>query len=406
VNFAVSDGSGFNLFAADASSGSGYFTPGSVFTLTAAFSDGSIATASATIQTAPPLAPTTGVDSVALTVAKSGTGSGTVDSTSGGMTCASTCTFGVSLGSTITLQATPSTGSSFTGWSGAGCKGTGNCTITLSTNKSVTATFVGSGSDPTDKIGVYRPSTGQWFLDLNGNGVLENCGIDHCVSSFSGPDGVPVVSDWDGSGFTQLGMFLTDTAQWWLDSNANENWDDCGVDICLGPFGQEADIPISGKWNAKGNDRIGVFRPSNGWWYFDSVGGKGKWQGCDWDRCAYLKIYRAGDLPVTGDWNGTGTTQVGLFRPATGEWFLDYNGNRTWDGCSKDRCLGSFGIAADLPVSGDWDGNGTSKIGVFRPSTGEWFLDFNGNGQWDGCGIDRCIANFGQEGDFPVVGKW
>jgi hypothetical protein len=137
----------------------------------------------------------------------------------------------VSLGSTITLQATPSTGSSFTGWSGAGCKGTGNCIITLFTNKSVTATFVDSGSNPTDKIGVYRPSTGEWFLDLNSNGVLESCGIDHCVSSFSGPDGVPVVGEWDGSGVSQLGMFLTDTGQWRLDKNANEVWDGCRVDF-------------------------------------------------------------------------------------------------------------------------------------------------------------------------------
>jgi hypothetical protein len=49
VNFPVSDGSGFNIFAADASSGSGYFTAGSVFTLTAAFSDGSSASVTVTI---------------------------------------------------------------------------------------------------------------------------------------------------------------------------------------------------------------------------------------------------------------------------------------------------------------------------------------------------------------------
>jgi hypothetical protein len=57
VNFPVSEGSGFNIFAADASSGSGYFTAGSVFTLTASFSDGSVASASATIPNAPPPTP-------------------------------------------------------------------------------------------------------------------------------------------------------------------------------------------------------------------------------------------------------------------------------------------------------------------------------------------------------------
>ena len=339
-----------------------------------------------------------------LTVTVNGTGA--VDSTSSGMTCGSSCTFALSLGSTITLRATPSTGSSFAGWSGAGCQGTGDCTITLSTDQSVAATFVDSGSSLTDKIGVYRPSSGQWFLDLNGNGQWGDCGIVHCVSSFSSLNGVPVVGEWDGSGVSQLGMFLTDTARWRLDKNANETWDGCDVDSCLGPFGQVTDLPVTGKWTAKGYDRVGTFRPSNGRWYLDSFGSKGKWNTCNWDRCAYLKVYQAGDLPVTGDWDGNGTTQPGLFRPATGEWFLDYNGNRAWDGCNKDRCLSSFGTAADLPVSGDWNGTGTSKIGVFRPSTGDWFLDFNGNGQWDGCGVDLCVTNFGQAGDFPVVGKW
>jgi len=339
-----------------------------------------------------------------LTVTVNGTGA--VDSTSSGMTCGSSCTFALSLGSTITLRATPSTGSSFAGWSGAGCQGTGDCTITLSTDQSVAATFVDSGSSLTDKIGVYRPSTGQWFLDLNGDGQWGDCGIVHCVSSFSSLNGVPVVGEWDGSGVSQLGMFLTDTARWRLDKNANETWDGCDVDSCLGPFGQVTDLPVTGKWTAKGYDRVGTFRPSNGRWYLDSFGSKGKWNTCNWDRCAYLKVYQAGDLPVTGDWDGNGTTQPGLFRPATGEWFLDYNGNRAWDGCNKDRCLSSFGTAADLPVSGDWNGTGTSKIGVFRPSTGDWFLDFNGNGQWDGCGVDLCVTNFGQAGDFPVVGKW
>jgi hypothetical protein len=327
-------------------------------------------------------------------------GNGKVDSTAGGMTCTSNCTFGVALGSTITLRATPSTGSSFTGWSGAGCKGTRDCTIKLSTNKSVNASFVGSGSNPTDKIGVYRPSTGEWFLDLDGDGVLESCGIDYCVSSFSG--GVPVVGEWDGSGISQLGMFLTDTAQWRLDKNANETWDGCKVDRCLGPFGQRTDLPVTGKWNASGNDRIGVFRPGNGRWHLD-LSGDGKWDTCNWDRCAYLTVYQAGDLPVPGSWNGNGLTQLGLYRPSTGEWFLDYNGNRTWDGCTKDRCL-SFGIVGQ-PVSGDWDGTGTSKIGVFDPSTGEWFLDLNGNGRWDECEVDGCMS-FGLPGDIPVVGRW
>jgi hypothetical protein len=112
-----------------------------------------------------------------------------------------------------------------------------------------------------------------------------------------------------------------------------------------------------------------------------------------------------GDVPVAGDWTGAGTTQLGLFRPSTGEWFLDRNANRAWNGCKKDICITSFGTSGDIPVSGDWDRTGISKIGVFRPKTGEWFLDLNGNGKWEP-GVDLYVPAYGRTGDLPVVGRW
>ena len=139
-------------------------------------------------------------------------------------------------------------------------------------------------------------------------------------------------------------------------------------------------------------------------WFLDK-NSDGSFARCRKDQCAYLSVYMSGDLPVVGDWKGAGDSQLGLFRPSTGEWFLDYNGNKYWNGCSKERCM-VFGTAGDRPVTGDWNGSGDSKIGVFRPSTGSWFLDFNGNETWDGCGIDLCVASFGGPGDVPVTGKW
>lgn len=111
-------------------------------------------------------------------------------------------------------------------------------------------------------------------------------------------------------------------------------------------------------------------------------------------------------MPIVGNWAGRGTTQLGLFRPSTGQWFLDRNGNRKWNGCKKDLCITSFGTAEDIPVVGDWNGTGITKIGVYRPSTGEWFLDRNGNGVWDGADVDTYVTGYGQAGDIPVVGRW
>ena len=125
-----------------------------------------------------------------------------------------------------------------------------------------------------DKVGVYRPSTGEWFLDQNGNGIWDGCSTDKCVQSFTTDGAVPVVGKWNGSGGTRLGLFVPATAQWRLDINSDETLEDCGVDRCLGPFGEATDIPVAGKWSSTGYDRIGVLGPSNERWYMD-VNGNG-----------------------------------------------------------------------------------------------------------------------------------
>jgi len=77
-----------------------------------------------------------------LTITTSGTGSGTVTASSGTISWSgNTGTASYNSGSTVTLTATPSTGSTFTGWSGGGCSGTGTCTVSMTAAESVTATF-------------------------------------------------------------------------------------------------------------------------------------------------------------------------------------------------------------------------------------------------------------------------
>jgi len=84
------------------------------------------------------------------------------------------------------------------------------------------------------------------------------------------------------------------------------------------------------------------------------------------------------------------------------QWYLDYNGNGVWDGVVTDRAY-SFGAVGWKPVTGDWDGNGNIEIGV---SNGQkWYLDYNGNGVWDGASTDRDY-NFGATGWKPVTGDW
>jgi len=249
-------------------------------------------------------------------------------------------------------------------------------------------------------IGVFRPNTGRWYIDLDGNGTWSGCGLDGCWGGFGSPGDLPVAGQWDGKGKAKIGVFRPSTRMWYLD-NGNGMWDGCGTDLCQGPFGSRGDRPVAGDWTNTGTTKIGVYRPRTGMWYLDN--GNGMWDGCGTDLCQG-PFGSPSDLPVAGDWTNTGTTKIGVYRPGTRMWYLD-NGNGMWDGCGTDLCLGPFGSPGDRPVAGDWTNTGTTKIGVYRPSTRMWYLD-NGNGTWNGCGTDLCVGPFGSSGDLPVAGVW
>ena len=115
-----------------------------------------------------------------LTVAKSGTGTGTVDTSPAGITCGSTCSATYASGTSVALSATPNTGSTFTGWSGA-CTGTGGCALVLDANKSATATFALSTA-PTSTLTVSKSGTGTGTVTSSPSGIT--CGST-CSASYN-----------------------------------------------------------------------------------------------------------------------------------------------------------------------------------------------------------------------------
>jgi photosystem II stability/assembly factor-like uncharacterized protein len=255
----------------------------------------------------------------------------------------------------------------------------------------------------------YTPVNENFLLDLNGNNQWNGCQNDKCIF-FGTKYDFPVAGKFNGGHISQIGVFRkTPTllngvlTNWFLDLDGDRQWSGCVSDEC-DYFGTDGDLPIVGDWNNDGFDEIGVFRPSTGLFYLDHDG-NGKWE-------AFIdRTYRfgmQGDIPVSGDWTGSGVgDRIGVFRPSNGTWYLDFNGNGQWDIDLFDITF-KFGMEGDLPVTGDWNGDGKTKIGVFRPNNGKWYLDLNGNGKWDGCGDglpDGCYT-FGAKGDLPIVGDW
>jgi hypothetical protein len=77
---------------------------------------------------------------------------------------------------------------------------------------------------------------------------------------------------------------------------------------------------------------------------------------------------------------------VGVFRPSNHIFYLK-NGTTTTI---------NWGISTDLPVTGDWNGDGRTDVGVFRPSNHMFYLK-NGT---------TTTINWGTSTDKPVTGKW
>ena len=109
---------------------------------------------------------------------------------------------------------------------------------------------------------------------------------------------------------------------------------------------------------------IGIFRPSNGqWWINRSSNG----------QTNALQFGASTDKTVPADFSGDGKTDLAIFRPSTNEWFILR---------SEDNSFYSFpfGAAGDVPLVGDFDGDGKSDPTIFRPSTREWFVSKSSGG--------------------------
>ncbi len=63
-----------------------------------------------------------------------------------------------------------------------------------------------------------------------------------------------------------------------------------------------------------------------------------------------------------GDYDGDGTSDVAVFRESSGMWSV------------RGVTRAYFGTMYDIPVAGDYNGDGTSDIGIFRPSTSLWAI--------------------------------
>ena len=149
-------------------------------------------------------------------------------------------------------------------------------------------------------------------------------------------------------------------------------------------LGRAGDVPLAGDWDGDGRADPTVYRRA------DAGGAQGAFlyrlSGAKSSVVHSISLGAAGELPVLGDFDGDGRTDAAVFRPSMGTWLLRLSG----DGGLRTL---SFGSAGDLPVVADYDGDGRADPAVYRD--GNWFLLNSSDGRLR-------VVTFGEPGDRPV----
>lgn len=202
---------------------------------------------------------------------------------------------------------------------------------------------------------------------------------------------------------TKPGLFR-DGFFWILDLNGNALFEGTGPgqDAAFAFGGAQGDVPIAGDWNGSGRAKAGVYRPTSPALFLLDYDGDRQFNQTN-DRVYAFYPSITGDIPVTGDWNGDGRTKIGIYRPGTAAWVLDWNGNGVFDGGDRIYFHG-VPNGTDVPVTGDWNGDGKTKIGVVRAGF-LWLADWDGDGTW-AAATDLEFPLGGFAGDVFLTGNW
>jgi hypothetical protein len=150
-------------------------------------------------------------------------------------------------------------------------------------------------------------------------------------------------------------------------------------------FGVAGDVPIMGDWDCNGTETPALFRQTKlpgepnlpeGLAYYVNDNAPGV-------RIGEFRFIlgNPGDIPLAGDFNGDGCDSLSVYRPSEQQFYIadklppPIPLNQPLQAFNADRKY-IFGVAGDKPFVGDFNGDGIETVGLHRESTGLiYYLD-------------------------------
>lgn len=220
-----------------------------------------------------------------------------------------------------------------------------------------------------------------WYFLLSATGSFQ-------AITYGLADDKPLAGDYDADGRADM-VAVRPTAQnlvWYIRPSNTPNSLETHV------FGLGTDQPVIGNFvtgleiigGRQATDLAVVRADANGkkTWYIQSTSGTNYKQ---------IQFGLASDVNVPADYDRDGYTDIAVWRPATGDWFI-------YDESLNKVTVRKWGQSGDIPVAANLDGTGAPELSIFRPSTGDWWIYSNG-----GAG-STSVIHWGAPGDIPTAG--
>jgi hypothetical protein len=247
-------------------------------------------------------------------------------------------------------------------------------------------------------VATYDPGSGLWQLRNSNSTGFANLGM--FTFGLGGNNSFPVVGRWNGTAVGIGEVEVIDSAiagqgkvlTWKLRNSLTPGT----PDVASFAYGAQGDIPVVGDWDGSGTTTVGIYQsnpefgnPAGTWKLRNSTSAGAPDFNTGPGPTGFAFGGLPGDLPVTGSWNGSGATTVGVverYLSPVLTWKLraenSAGGPDAGSFAFGPSALGSFAVpgvgqvygAADFaPVTGDWAGGGKTAVGLFSP-TGEFLL--------------------------------